>query len=101
MGLQRLRKSINIASYLSKFFSFLQSTEGVVELWLTSEDTGAYGKDIGVRLPDLLWQIIEVIPKGCMMRIGMTNPPYIQEYLPVGCLFNCSSENIKNSLCAL
>uniref|UniRef100_A0A7M5WLE1 tRNA-t(6)A37 methylthiotransferase n=2 Tax=Clytia hemisphaerica TaxID=252671 RepID=A0A7M5WLE1_9CNID len=56
--------------------------EGVVELWLTSEDTGAYGKDIGVRLPDLLWQIIEVIPKGCMMRIGMTNPPYIQEYLP-------------------
>merc|ERR1712048_445527 len=55
--------------------------EGVVELWLTSEDTGAYGKDIGVTLPDLLWQIVEVIPEGGRMRVGMTNPPYIQEYL--------------------
>jgi len=55
--------------------------EGVTEIWLTSEDTGAYGKDIGVTLPQLLWKIVEVIPAGCMMRIGMTNPPYIQEYL--------------------
>jgi len=55
--------------------------EGVVEIWLTSEDTGAYGKDIGVTLPKLLWQLVEVIPRGCMMRVGMTNPPYIQEYL--------------------
>jgi len=55
--------------------------EGVTEVWLTSEDTGAYGKDIGVTLPQLLYQIVEVIPPGCMMRIGMTNPPYIQEYL--------------------
>lgn len=55
--------------------------EGVCEVWLTSEDTGAYGKDIGVTLPQLLYQIVEVIPPGCMMRIGMTNPPYIQEYL--------------------
>jgi len=55
--------------------------EGVTEIWLTSEDTGAYGKDIGVTLPQLLWKIVEVIPPGCMMRVGMTNPPYIQEYL--------------------
>lgn len=55
--------------------------EGVVEIWLTSEDTGAYGKDIGVTLPELLYQLVEVIPRGCMMRVGMTNPPYIQEYL--------------------
>ncbi|XP_057303648.1 threonylcarbamoyladenosine tRNA methylthiotransferase-like [Hydractinia symbiolongicarpus] len=55
--------------------------EGVVEIWLTSEDTGAYGKDIGVTLPELLYQLVEVIPVGCMMRVGMTNPPYIQEYL--------------------
>jgi len=55
--------------------------EGVTEVWLTSEDTGAYGKDIGVTLPDLLYKIVEVIPPGCMMRVGMTNPPYIQEYL--------------------
>ncbi|XP_043476638.1 threonylcarbamoyladenosine tRNA methylthiotransferase [Leptopilina heterotoma] len=55
--------------------------EGVCELWLTSEDTGAYGKDIGTSLPELLWKLVEVIPKGCMMRIGMTNPPYILEHL--------------------
>ena len=62
---------------------FLSSLEGVVEIWLTSEDTGAYGKDIGVTLPELLWQLVDVIPPGCMLRIGMTNPPYIQEYLEV------------------
>ena len=39
--------------------------EGVVEIWLTSEDTGAYGRDIGVTLPDLLWRLVEVIPDGC------------------------------------
>lgn len=56
-------------------------SEGVCELWLTSEDTGAYGRDIGSSLPELLWQLVDVIPEGCMMRVGMTNPPYILEHL--------------------
>lgn len=55
--------------------------EGVCEIWLTSEDTGTYGRDIGTSLPELLWKLIEVIPDGCMMRVGMTNPPYILEHL--------------------
>merc|ERR1712136_182707 len=55
--------------------------EGVVEIWLTSEDTGAYGRDIGTNLPELLWEIVKVIPEGCMMRVGMTNPPYILDHL--------------------
>ncbi|XP_033105022.1 threonylcarbamoyladenosine tRNA methylthiotransferase-like [Anneissia japonica] len=55
--------------------------EGVCEIWLTSEDIGAYGKDIGVTITELLWQLVEVIPENCMMRIGMTNPPYILEHL--------------------
>jgi len=54
---------------------------GVVEIWLTSEDTGTYGRDIGSSLPELLWQLVEVIPPGCMLRVGMTNPPYILEHL--------------------
>ncbi len=58
-------------------------SEGVCEIWLTSEDTGAYGKDIGVSITELLWQLVEVIPEGCRMRIGMTNPPYILEHLEV------------------
>ncbi|KAH9491981.1 Threonylcarbamoyladenosine tRNA methylthiotransferase [Bulinus truncatus] len=56
-------------------------SEGVVELWLTSEDLGAYGRDIGVTLPELLWKLIDVVPEGAMIRLGMTNPPYILEHL--------------------
>ncbi|NWT69283.1 CDKAL methylthiotransferase, partial [Prunella himalayana] len=55
--------------------------EGVCEIWLTSEDTGAYGRDIGTDLPTLLWKLVEVIPEGAMLRLGMTNPPYILEHL--------------------
>ena len=61
----------------------LTSTEGVVEIWVTSEDLGAYGHDIGVTLPELLWQLVGVVPEGCMLRLGMTNPPYIMEHLEV------------------
>jgi len=55
--------------------------EGVCEIWLTSEDTGAYGRDIGTSLPELLWKLVEVIPEGCRLRLGMTNPPYILDHL--------------------
>ena len=49
--------------------------EGVVEIWLTSEDTGAYGRDIGVSLPELLWKLVDVIPEGMYVRFWST---YIQ-----------------------
>lgn len=52
-------------------------------MWLTSEDLGAYGRDIGVTLPELLWKLVEIIPEGAVMRLGMTNPPYILEHLEV------------------
>uniref|UniRef100_A0A8C7A6U6 tRNA-t(6)A37 methylthiotransferase n=1 Tax=Nothoprocta perdicaria TaxID=30464 RepID=A0A8C7A6U6_NOTPE len=55
--------------------------EGVCEIWLTSEDTGAYGRDIGTDLPTLLWKLVEAVPEGAMLRLGMTNPPYILEHL--------------------
>ncbi len=57
--------------------------EGVCEIWLTSEDTGAYGRDIGTDLPSLLWELVKEIPEGAMLRLGMTNPPYILEHLEV------------------
>ncbi|RWW67103.1 hypothetical protein BHE74_00025468, partial [Ensete ventricosum] len=71
-------------------------SEGVKEIWLSSEDTGAYGKfmrflklakiagrDIGTNLPLLLNAIIAELPsdRSTMLRIGMTNPPYILEHL--------------------
>jgi len=55
--------------------------EGVMEIWLTSEDTGAYGRDIGTNLPDLLKAIVKILPDDKMLRLGMTNPPYILEHL--------------------
>uniref|UniRef100_A0A8R1I5M8 tRNA-t(6)A37 methylthiotransferase n=1 Tax=Caenorhabditis japonica TaxID=281687 RepID=A0A8R1I5M8_CAEJA len=55
--------------------------DGVKELWLTSEDLGAWGRDIGLTLPDLLKELVNVIPDGSMMRLGMTNPPYILDHL--------------------
>ncbi|WOL12916.1 threonylcarbamoyladenosine tRNA methylthiotransferase [Canna indica] len=58
-------------------------SEGVKEIWLSSEDTGAYGRDIGTNLPVLLNAIIAELPpdRSTMLRIGMTNPPYILEHL--------------------
>lgn len=55
--------------------------DGVCEIWLTSEDTGTYGRDIDSSLPELLWKLVEVIPDNCRLRLGMTNPPYILEHL--------------------
>jgi len=55
--------------------------DGCKELWLTSEDLGAWGRDIQLVLPDLLKELVKVIPEGCMMRLGMTNPPYILDHL--------------------
>ncbi|CAH8595250.1 unnamed protein product [Schistosoma bovis] len=73
--------------------------EGVKELWLTSEDLGAYGRDLDrttsslicpglsekwphhITLADLLAGLVPIIPAGCMLRLGMTNPPYILDQL--------------------
>jgi len=55
--------------------------EGVTEVWLTSEDTGAYGLDIGTNIGQLLKLLVSNIPEGVMLRIGMTNPPYILSQL--------------------
>uniref|UniRef100_A0A0D9W544 Threonylcarbamoyladenosine tRNA methylthiotransferase n=1 Tax=Leersia perrieri TaxID=77586 RepID=A0A0D9W544_9ORYZ len=58
-------------------------SEGVREIWLSSEDTGAYGRDISTNLPNLLNAIVAELPadRSTMLRIGMTNPPFILEHL--------------------
>ena len=59
--------------------------EGVKEIWLTSEDTGAYGRDIGADIVQLLDMIVDAMDAHknaeAMLRVGMTNPPYILEHL--------------------
>lgn len=58
--------------------------EGCRELWLTSEDTGAYGRDLGTDMPTMLRALLDhALPDdGVRLRVGMTNPPYILEHLP-------------------
>lgn len=57
--------------------------EGVSEIWLSSEDTGAYGLDIGTNVAEMLRQVVSVMPtdNSVMLRVGMTNPPYILAHL--------------------
>lgn len=55
--------------------------EGVIEIWLTSEDLGAYGIDLGVRVPALVNAILDVMTPGTMLRMGMSNPPYFKDIL--------------------
>jgi MiaB-like tRNA modifying enzyme len=54
--------------------------EGCKEIWLTSQDTGAYGKDINTNLVALLKEIV-AIDKKFMIRIGMMNPNHALEML--------------------
>ncbi|GAQ84969.1 Hypothetical protein KFL_002150050 [Klebsormidium nitens] len=56
---------------------------GAKEVWLSSEDTGAYGRDIGTDLPTLLRALVAELPAdgSVMLRVGMTNPPFILEHL--------------------
>jgi tRNA A37 methylthiotransferase MiaB len=75
-------KHFKVSRINCQIFILLRS-EGVKEIWLTSEDLGAWGRDMDQVLPDLLQELVKVIPEGCMMRLGMTNPPYILDYLQV------------------
>jgi len=43
------------------------------EIWLTSQDCGAYGMDIGTNLPSLLRKILK-LKKKFLIRVGMMNP---------------------------
>ncbi|GAX77899.1 hypothetical protein CEUSTIGMA_g5341.t1 [Chlamydomonas eustigma] len=55
----------------------------VREIWLSSEDTGAYGRDLGTSIDELLCRLVAVLPSDgrTMLRLGMTNPPYMLEHL--------------------
>lgn len=47
--------------------------QGAKEIWLTSTDNAAYGKDSGTTLPRLLRRVI-AIPGDFRVRVGMMNP---------------------------
>ncbi|MFH0861010.1 MAG: tRNA (N(6)-L-threonylcarbamoyladenosine(37)-C(2))-methylthiotransferase [Candidatus Altiarchaeota archaeon] len=53
---------------------------GVREFWLTAQDTGAYGADIGCSLPELLHSVCDV-DGGFKIRVGMMNPDHALSFL--------------------
>lgn len=57
------------------------AVEGVAQVWLTSQDCGAYGLDCGTNLPKLMRRIAR-IPGEFKVRVGMANPDLIKMFLP-------------------
>jgi len=55
-------------------------SEGAGEAWLTAQDTGAYGRDIGTPLPELL-EKVSGIDGDFRVRVGMMNPNHAREFL--------------------
>ncbi|KAG9396802.1 Methylthiotransferase [Carpediemonas membranifera] len=47
------------------------------ELWLTGQDTSAYGLDIDASVPQLIDALISALPDHIKIRIGMANPDHI------------------------
>ncbi|KAK8934430.1 hypothetical protein KSP39_PZI014568 [Platanthera zijinensis] len=70
-----------VASIVEKIKAVL--SDGVRETALGKEPTKSYSRDIGVNLPILLNALIAELPadRSTMLRIGMTNPPFILEHL--------------------
>ena len=54
--------------------------DGYREIQLTAQDTGAYGKDLGLSLVDLLEKIIKIDGE-FRVRVGMMNPHHALEML--------------------
>jgi threonylcarbamoyladenosine tRNA methylthiotransferase CDKAL1 len=53
---------------------------GAKEVWLTSQDTACYGKDIGASLAGLLRRVCEV-EGDFFVRVGMMNPDHVMGML--------------------
>lgn len=88
------RASPRLAARPAGEASRLRPAAQVREIWLSSEDTGAYGRDIGTSLPQLLHALVDVLPRGAPRGGGWrggpgggTHVPSCQ--LPVGLAMLC------------
>ncbi|OVE75088.1 hypothetical protein BVX95_00150 [archaeon D22] len=54
--------------------------DGVTQVWLTSQDTGAYGHDTSTNIVELLNNILQ-IEGDFVVRLGMINPNHALQYL--------------------
>ena len=71
-------KSYSIESLEKKFKKLIKKSK---EVWLTAQDTGCYGKDIGTSLAKLLKTLLKN-KRDFRVRIGMMNPNHLREMLP-------------------
>lgn len=69
-------KSYRISDIKEKVINAIKNN--AKEIWLTSQDNSAYGKDIGTNLIDLLESLIEIEGK-FWIRIGMMNPLHFKK----------------------
>jgi MiaB-like tRNA modifying enzyme len=51
---------------------------GCKEIWITAQDTGIYGRDIGTNLAELLNKICKIDEK-FFVRVGMMNPMHVKD----------------------
>ncbi|ALU11424.1 2-methylthioadenine synthetase [Ignicoccus islandicus DSM 13165] len=54
---------------------------GSKEIWLTAPDAAAYGRDLGTNLANLLEELLENLPEGVKVRVGMMNPDTFEEIM--------------------
>ena len=56
--------------------------QGCKEIWLTAQDTGAYGLDAEkIKLPDLLNNILNSVQGNYKIRLGMANPRHVRDMI--------------------
>ena len=67
-------RSYTVEDIMQRFKQALD--DGCKEIWLTSQDTGCYGFDIGTNLPTLLRTMLTV-PGDYRIRVGMMNPDHL------------------------
>ncbi|MEM0476188.1 MAG: tRNA (N(6)-L-threonylcarbamoyladenosine(37)-C(2))-methylthiotransferase [Candidatus Aenigmatarchaeota archaeon] len=69
-------KSYRISDIKEKVINAIKNN--AKEIWLTSQDNSAYGKDIGTNLIDLLESLTEIEGK-FWIRVGMMNPLHFKK----------------------
>lgn len=46
------------------------AAEGIKDIYITSEDTGAYGRDINTNISVLMKEIVKAAPNDIMIRVN-------------------------------
>ena len=65
---------------ISKYIC-MSKKSGFKEFWLTSQDCGCYGFDIGTNIAALLNNIIQNVSGKYFLRVGMMNPVHIKKII--------------------